>query len=209
MTFGIVDQLYKLRFLIEVFFKFCKQNLLLNNFSTPECNHEENWSELGILAYLQAYLCRNQALKIFHPWEYNRRKDREGRVASLTEVQRSFPQILKINKIKINKPIKRGTSPGRKKGTVLKKRIKSKIIKKNKSELNKKIVKENTSVQPGLFDFENEEKYQIEKTSIIPDNGLFNQHKKINTVFENNYICPKSKVIPEQKKDCKSSRGPP
>ena len=50
---------YRRRFELEHTFRFEKQNLLLNDFQTPELEHEENWVTLVMLAYVQLWVAHS------------------------------------------------------------------------------------------------------------------------------------------------------
>ena len=53
-------QSYNSRYDIEHFFRFSKQNLLLDAYQTPDVEHEELWWQLCMLAYTQLYLGKPQ-----------------------------------------------------------------------------------------------------------------------------------------------------
>ena len=52
---------YAQRYDLEHFFRFGKQNLLLNEFQTPEGEHEAAWWHLVHIAYLQFWVGRHTA----------------------------------------------------------------------------------------------------------------------------------------------------
>ena len=54
---------------MEQFFRFTKQNLLLDKFQTPETEHEEHWWQIVLLAYLQLWVAREHASCLPRPWE--------------------------------------------------------------------------------------------------------------------------------------------
>lgn len=109
---------YQQRYDIEHFFRFGKQNLLLDRFQTPVVLHEEKWWEIVHLAYLQLWLARQSAGNRLRPWEryLPRVKDKPP---SPSMVQRSFGGIIWQFGTPASVPKLRGNSPGRRPGTVL------------------------------------------------------------------------------------------
>ncbi len=79
---------------MEHFFRFAKQNLLLDGFQTPETEHEENWWQLANLAYLQLWVAKDSASNLPRPWERNLPQVKEKHI-SPTMVQRSFGGIIR------------------------------------------------------------------------------------------------------------------
>ncbi len=60
---------YRQRFDIEHFFRFGKTRLMLDQFQTPETEHEEAWWQYCMFAYTQLYLGREIARNYPRPWE--------------------------------------------------------------------------------------------------------------------------------------------
>jgi hypothetical protein len=109
---------YQQRYDMEHFFRFGKQNLLLDRFQTPVVKHEEKWWEIVHLAYLQLWLARQFAINQLHPWERYLSKVKD-KPPSPSMVQRSFGGIIWQFGTPASVPKPRGNSPGRQKGTVL------------------------------------------------------------------------------------------
>jgi hypothetical protein len=62
-------QAYSQRYDIEHFFRFGKQRLLTTAFQTPVTEHEENWWQIGQLAYVQLWVARSLSNALPRPWE--------------------------------------------------------------------------------------------------------------------------------------------
>jgi hypothetical protein len=102
---------------MEHFFRFAKQNLLLDKFQTCETAHEENWWQIVCLAYLQLWVAKEHAICLPRPWEKHLPQVKE-RHLSATMVQRSFAEIIQQFEplSRLTKP--RNKSPGSLKGRV-------------------------------------------------------------------------------------------
>jgi hypothetical protein len=118
---------YRQRYDMEHFFRFGKQNLLLDRFQTPVVQHEEKWWEIVHLAYLQLWLARQHACNRLRPWERYLPK-MEDKTPSPAMVQRSFGGIIWQFGTPASGPKPRGNSPGRQKGTVLTPRPRQSVI---------------------------------------------------------------------------------
>ena len=125
-----IQQAYRQRSDLEHFNRFCKQRLLMTRCQTPEVRREENWWQLVQLAYVQLYLARELSEGLPRPWERYLPKSAET-VASPSAVQREFSRIIRQLGTLANVPQPRGYSPGRAKGTRLKSRIRSPVVKKS------------------------------------------------------------------------------
>lgn len=85
-------QAYRQRFDMEHMLRFSKQRLLMGSFQTPEVEHEENWVQLTLLAYIQLWAARDVASVLPRPWEkYHHKKTNYSVTPSL--VQRDFYRI--------------------------------------------------------------------------------------------------------------------
>jgi hypothetical protein len=165
---------------------------------------------LIFLAYLQCFICRKKADSFFYPWEYNKKNKPTDRVKSVSEVQQSFPAIMKALKISKKSPKQRGKSKGRSVGQTIKKRKNSKvIIKKIQNKLESEIAFSN--LQPGIFE-------KLEEQ--ICENGnskkIKCQEQKITMEFRKETVFSDSSVnsapIMNQHKpnsSYRNSRGPP
>lgn len=109
---------YNQRFDLEHFFRFGKQRLLLADFQTPDCQHEENWWQLTHLAYLQLWVARTLAEDQPRPWERSLTRAKT-QALSPTRVQRDFPGIIRQIGTPASIPKRRGYSSGRRTGTIL------------------------------------------------------------------------------------------
>jgi len=78
---------------MEHFFRFTKQNLLLDRFQTCETEHEEHWWQIANLAYLQLWVAKEYASCLPRPWEKHLPQVKEKKL-SPTMVQRSFGGII-------------------------------------------------------------------------------------------------------------------
>jgi len=125
---------YPNRFKIEHFFKFIKQNMLMNSFQTPDVSHEESWVKILQLAYLQLYKARTIAQDFLHPWERYLPKKLPECEMSPKKVQQYFYKIYKSLRETTSKPIPRGRVSGRRRGAAQKKRTRHKVIVKKKIE---------------------------------------------------------------------------
>lgn len=88
-----IYDIFGLRSGMEHFFRFTKQNLLLDSFQTPDTSHEENWWQLANLAYLQLWVAKEYASNLPRPWERHLPQVKEKHI-SPTMVQRSFGGII-------------------------------------------------------------------------------------------------------------------
>jgi hypothetical protein len=119
---------YLCRFDIEHFFRFQKRQLLFNSYQTPELHRQVNWWWLCFMAYWLLYLVREATPESNKPWI---RKRDSNRTASPGEVKRVFgSKIFPYLGSPSRKPLSRGKSPGRSKGTRLPRRQRHKPIKK-------------------------------------------------------------------------------
>ena len=118
---------YQQRYDMEHFFRYAKQNLLLERFQTPVTRHEESWWEIVHLAYSQLWLARHHACHRLRPWERYLPKVKD-KPPSPSMVQRSFGGIIWQFGTPASAPKPRGNSPGRQKGTVLTPRPRQPVI---------------------------------------------------------------------------------
>ncbi len=123
---------YEQRVDMEHFFRFGKQKLLLADYQTPVVEHEENWWQLGQLAYIQLYLARDLAETLPRPWEKGLFKTIQNVVASPAMVLRAFERIISQIGTPAKSPKPRGKSPGRVKGQKPGPRKRHPVIKKGK-----------------------------------------------------------------------------
>lgn len=162
---------YRSRYDIEHFFRFGKQKLLLDSFQTSEVKHEEDWWQLVMLSYFQLYLANADSNLLPKPWErylpeYNDKNNKQ--VATPTQVQRNFENILSLIGTPANIPVARGKPKGRKAGEQQPKRQKHDIIFKEK----KGNVKNKTKTQPIENNQENSKPNKIEDLIAIVNESL-------------------------------------
>ena len=115
---------------IEHFFRFGKNNLLMDKSQTPDVGHEEAWWQLTIIAYTQLYLARDLANNVPAPWEkYLPAIKSENK--SPTQVQKDFERIIRTlgTPAKPLKTLKK--SYGRQKGETQVPRIRHPIVQKS------------------------------------------------------------------------------
>jgi hypothetical protein len=133
LTPVMIYESYRQRFDMEHFFRFGKQQLLMDKTQTPETLHEEAWVQLTSLAYVQLYLSRNIAERLPHPWERylpEHAAHLSGPV-SPSQAQRDFARIVEETGTPAKAPEQRGVSPGRARGERLEKRPRQPVKFKN------------------------------------------------------------------------------
>ena len=98
-------------------------------FQTPEVEHEENWVQLTLLAYVQLWAARSLALNLPRSWERYLPSSVNGQVTP-TLVQRDFNRIISQIGTPAKFPKRRGKSPGRAQGNFQTPRPRHPVIKK-------------------------------------------------------------------------------
>ena len=128
---------YQDRYDIEHFFRFGKNNLLLDQYQSPETTHEESWWNLVCLAYQQLSLAKEEASSCPNEWEKNLPawKNHPQGLLSPSQTQRSFAKVLEQIGTPATPCIKRGLSQGRQQGEIQVKRESQAIQWKNKKKL--------------------------------------------------------------------------
>lgn len=94
-----VFDLYRERFDLEHFFRFCKQKLLFNQLQSPETNHIENWWQIVCAASTLLFAARNLAQALPNPWErylpiFNPDPQKKATPADPASVQRDYFRII-------------------------------------------------------------------------------------------------------------------
>lgn len=113
---------YTSRYDIEHYFRFGKDKLLLDAYQTPDMAHEEDWWRLNGLAYAQLYLARKSVALLPKKWErylpsYRARQETSAPiVATPSQTQRGFSQVLDVIGTPAKACIPRGKSKGRQRG---------------------------------------------------------------------------------------------
>ena len=115
---------YQDRFDIEHWFRFSKNNLHLNNYQSPDIEHEEAWWKLVTLAYLQLAYVKEEASSLPKPWEryLPEFQNPSSRLATPSQVQRDYVNLLAKIGSPAKHPCKRGNPKGRRMGEKQKKR---------------------------------------------------------------------------------------
>lgn len=124
-------QSYRQRFDLEHFFRFGKQRLLMTAYQTPDEQHEENWVQLCLLAYVQLWVVRDLSMHLPRSWERYLPTTPKN-VATPTAVQQDFARIISLISTPAAASKPRGKSPGRAKGDSVEKRERHPVIKKGK-----------------------------------------------------------------------------
>lgn len=120
---------YRQRFDIEHMLRFGKQRLLMTQFQTPDVEHEENWIQFVLLAYVQLWAAKDLATHLPKPWE-RYLKQNNDKIATPSVVQRDFQRIISEIGTPARSPKTRGNSIGRLQGQVIRRRTKQPVIKK-------------------------------------------------------------------------------
>jgi hypothetical protein len=121
---------YRQRFDVEHFFRFGKNNLLMDKSQTPDVEHEEAWWQLIMIAYAQLYLARDLANNIPRPWEkYLPIFKSQDKIAP-TQVQKDFGRIIRTFGTPAQPPKHLKKAPGRQKGEKQIPRIRYPVVKK-------------------------------------------------------------------------------
>ena len=126
-------QAYRQRFDLEHTFRFKKQNLLLSDFETPEVEHEQQWVQLVMLAYVQLWAAHILAVALPRPWEVSINPDPSARI-SPSKVQQDWNRIISQLGTPAAAPKPRGISPGRQLGHSQTPRPRFPVVKKTKSK---------------------------------------------------------------------------
>ncbi len=91
---------YRLRFDEEHSFRFCKQNLLMDSFQTPELEHLDNWMEIVHLAYWLLWVAKEECtcyggVQKWQQYDPNYLKRREFQLPPTpAQVQRQLESIM-------------------------------------------------------------------------------------------------------------------
>jgi len=115
LSLADIQEAYQQRPDMEHFFRFGKQQMLLDRYQTPETEHEEHWWKLVHLAYLQLWVAKEYAVCQPYPWQRYLPQVKEQHL-SPTMVQRSYGRIIRQFGTPAQAPKPRGKSPGRSKG---------------------------------------------------------------------------------------------
>ena len=125
---------YRQRFDIEHMLRFGKQRLLMTQFQTPDVEHEENWIQFVLLAYVQLWAVKDLARNLPKPWE-RYLKQNNDRIITPSVVQRDFQRIISEIGTPARPPKVRGNSIGRIKGQVIRRRTRQPVVKKQSQKI--------------------------------------------------------------------------
>ena len=128
---------YRQRFDLEHFLPFGKQRLLMTAYQTPDVQHEENWVQLTLLAYIQLWAARELAVHLPRSWERYLNHSPQGKITP-SAVQRDFTRIIAKIGTPAAFPKRRGKSPGRVLGQSQEQRPRQKVVKKDTKSGQKK-----------------------------------------------------------------------
>jgi len=95
LTLEDIFNAYRQRFDLEHFFRFGKNNLLLDQFQTSKVQHEEAWWQLVLISYVQLYLSRDLAVNTPKPWEKYLPAFQSEKKISPTQVQKCFETLIR------------------------------------------------------------------------------------------------------------------
>ena len=124
-------QAYRQRFDLEHTFRLKKQNLLLSDFETPEVEHEQQWVQLVMLAYVQLWAAHALAVALPRPWESDIKPEASARI-SPSKVQQDWNRIISQLGTPAAAPKPRGISPGRQLGQTQTPRPRFPVVKNTK-----------------------------------------------------------------------------
>lgn len=118
-----IQQAYAERYDIEHFFRFGKQNLLMDASQTADSQHEELWWKFCCLAYMQLYLASGVVPSMPQPWErylpeFKEVKEQEKAISSPSKTQRGFANVLETIGTPAATCVARGKPVGRMSGDV-------------------------------------------------------------------------------------------
>jgi hypothetical protein len=122
ITMEEIYETYRQRYDIEHFFRFGKQNLLLDSYQTPDAEHEKLWWQFAPLAYVQLYLAAQLGQLTPKPWErYLKAYQNENPQDNVSfktpaQTQRTFSKLLNEIGTPARDCIPRGKPVGRKAG---------------------------------------------------------------------------------------------
>lgn len=133
ITLYDAHQSYNSRYDIEHFFRFSKQNLLLDTYQTPDVEHEELWWQLCMIAYTQLYLGKDNIANSVQPWErylpaHKNTTDEIKATITPSQAQRGFADLLKAIGTPARPSVARGKASGRQVGAAQVKRELQQII---------------------------------------------------------------------------------
>ena len=124
---------YSNRYDIEHLFRFGKQKLLLDAYQTPDSEHEENWWNLCLLAYMQLYLGKELAPLLPEAWErylpeFKTPEIKSRTITTPSQTQRGFSKILAQIGTPAEPCVARGNPRGRMLGEIISKREQNPVI---------------------------------------------------------------------------------
>lgn len=139
-----VHPLYRERFDVEHLYRFLNQQLLLNAFQTPDCEHFDAWIKMVQLAVWQLFVASSELTQLdVQPWQkYTKAnkdfetKESKGRM-TIAQTQKAIKTIFYTFDKEPFLPQKSKKGKGREKGTKLEKRKRYAVEKKEKKKRKK------------------------------------------------------------------------
>lgn len=204
---------YRQRFDVEHFFRFGKRRLLLVSYQTTETTHEETFTILSMLSYVQLYLAREIAQSHRYPWERGHDSTPTTKPASPSQVQRDYARI--INQVvgtPASAPKQRGIPEGRAVGATQPLRAKLPVVKKRPSVVQPHDTPNVKTAVKHLGKSLNEIKVAIEQSPIVLKRALKSLNKEIFNAATQKSIATVLETFIQQKVDRQNlhnTREPP
>ena len=130
---------YRNRFDIEHYFRFGKQRLLMDDYQTPEVEHQDNWMEIVGLAYWLLWAARPEAVPCVYKWQkydpYYKNRVENRLPPTPSEVQRQLKRIILTFEQTPFYPKLQIKGKGREKGQTQPKRKRHKVVYKGKKRV--------------------------------------------------------------------------
>ncbi len=154
-----VYECYRQRYDIEHFFRFGKQQLLMNHFQTPDTIYEEKWWQIVQLSYSQLFLSCDICELLPRDWErylpkFKKQDDNISVEVSPSLAQRAFHKVLQEIGTPAQDVRKVKPGEGRKEGDEQKKRTVKPVIFKNQKKKKVASSKEQNLIPNSICGFE-------------------------------------------------------
>ncbi len=154
-----VYECYRQRYDIEHFFRFGKQQLLMNHFQTPDTIYEEKWWQIVQLSYSQLFLSCDICELLPRDWErylpkFKKQDDNISGEVSPSLAQRAFHKVLQEIGTPAQDVRKVKPGEGRKEGDEQKKRTVKPVIFKNQKKKKVASSKEQNLIPNSICGFE-------------------------------------------------------
>jgi hypothetical protein len=171
---------YRDRYDIEHFFRFGKNNLLMDQYQTPNVDHEEDWWRLVCLAYQQLFLAKEQVEHCPQDWEkyLPENKQCNSSLSSPSQTQRGFSKVLDQIGTPAHPPKNRKGGEGRQKGAFQLKREDQAIVWKTRSTFKTKSDSSRSSAKgssPPNLEMNQKDLIKLLKRQILNSNYTLNE----------------------------------